>query len=165
MSRTPRPRNGGPPYGGRPPGARTGLPRAPQSPLAALPAIVLGTFALLGAALFVGVLAVYAGYTSSLPDVGQVENFQLNEGSRVLSADGVELANFAVEQRHVISFAQVPKIMVDAQVSAEDQTFWTNPCVDFRGIVRAFLQNVSAGRALRRLQKALGDHGIDGDSR
>jgi membrane peptidoglycan carboxypeptidase len=146
MSRTPRPRNGGAPYGGRPPGARTGRPRAAHSPLAALPAIVLGTFALLGAALFVGVLAVYAGYTSGLPDVGNVENFQLSEGSRVLSADGVELADFAAEPRHVITFAQIPKIMVDAQVSAEDQTFWTNPCVDFRGIIRAFLQNVSAGR-------------------
>ena len=146
MSRTPRPRNGGAPYRGRPPGARAGRPRAAQSKLAALPAIVLGMFAVLGAVLFVGVLAAYASYTSGLPDVGKVENFQLSEGSRIVSADGVELATFAAEQRRVIPFAQIPKIMIDAQVSAEDQTFWTNPCVDFRGIVRAFLQNVSAGR-------------------
>jgi membrane peptidoglycan carboxypeptidase len=136
---------GAAPYRGRPSGAAA-PPGAMHAPIAAVPAIVLGTFAVLGAALFVGVLAVYASYTSGLPDVGQVENFQLNEGSRVLSADGVELANFAVEQRHVITYAQIPKVMVDAQVAAEDQTFWTNPCVDFRGIVRAFLQNVSAGR-------------------
>ena len=34
--------------------------------------------------------------------------------------------------------------MVDAQVAAEDQTFWTNPCIDFSGIVRAALQNFSS---------------------
>ena len=107
---------------------------------------MLGSFALLGAALFAGVIAVYAAYTSGLPDVAQVENFQLSEGSRIVSADGVELATFAAEQRRVIPYAQIPNVMVDAQVAAEDQTFWTNPCVDFRGIVRAFLQNVSAGR-------------------
>src|SRR5438874_3009069 len=146
MSRSPRPRTSGTAYRGGPPGGQAGTARRAPAATAALPAIVLGSFALLGAALFAGVIAVYAAYTNGLPDVGQVENFQLSEGSRVVSADGVELATFAVEQRKVIPFAQIPKVMVDAQVAAEDQTFWTNPCVDFRGIVRAFLQNVSAGR-------------------
>ena len=36
--------------------------------------------------------------------------------------------------------------MVDAQVAAEDQTFWTNPCIDFRSIVRAALQNFPGRR-------------------
>jgi membrane peptidoglycan carboxypeptidase len=111
-----------------------------------VPAIVLGSFAVLAAGLFLGVMAVYAAYTSGLPDVSGVESFQLNEGSTIVSADGVQLATFASEQRHSITYQQIPKVMIDAQVAAEDQTFWTNPCVDFRGIVRAFLQNVSAGR-------------------
>ena len=38
--------------------------------------------------------------------------------------------------------------MIDAQVAAEDQTFWTNPCVDFRSIVRAVLQNFQAGETV-----------------
>jgi membrane peptidoglycan carboxypeptidase len=125
--------------------ARAG--RRPQ-PIAPLPAIILGAFAVVAAGLFIGVMAVYASYTSGLPDVSSIENFQLSEGSHVLSADGVELASFAAEQRKSIPFAQIPKVMVDAQVAAEDQTFWTNPCVDLRGIVRAMLQNLSAGHAV-----------------
>ncbi len=78
----------------------------------------------------------------------QLEHFELSEGSRVASADGVELATFAAEQRRVIPFAQIPKVMIDAQVAAEDRTFWTNPCIDFRGIVRAALQNFSASRTV-----------------
>jgi membrane peptidoglycan carboxypeptidase len=127
------------------PGYRRPLAGRPR-PGAALPAIILGSFALLAAAMFVGAMAVYAAYTGGLPGIDQVENFQLNEGSSIVSADGVELATFAAEQRRSIPYNQIPKVMVDAQVAAEDQTFWTNPCVDFRGILRALLQNLSAGR-------------------
>ena len=38
--------------------------------------------------------------------------------------------------------------MIDAQVAAEDQSFWNNPCVDLRSIVRAFLQNFQAGETV-----------------
>jgi membrane peptidoglycan carboxypeptidase len=125
---------------------RTG--RSAPGPIAAVPAIILGIGTILAVGLFAGVIAVYAAYTSGLPDVGQIENFQLSEGSTVVSADGVELATFAAEQRRSIPYTQIPKVMIDAQVAAEDRTFWTNPCVDLRGIVRAFVQNVSAGRQI-----------------
>ncbi|MDH4335042.1 MAG: penicillin-binding protein, partial [Chloroflexota bacterium] len=116
----------------------------PRASVAALPAIVLGGFAVLAVGLFIGLMGVFASYTSGLPDPGDLENFELSEGSRVLSADGVELASFAAEQRRVIPFAEIPQVMIDAQVAAEDRTFWTNPCIDFRGILRAALQNFSA---------------------
>jgi membrane peptidoglycan carboxypeptidase len=110
-----------------------------------LPAIILGAFAALGAALFVGLMGVYAAYTSGLPDPRDLERFELSEGSTVVSADGVELASFAAEQRRVLPFAEIPELLVNAQVAAEDQDFWTNPCIDFRAIVRAAIQNLSAG--------------------
>ena len=69
----------------------------------------------------------------------------LDEGSRVVSADGVELATFASERRDVVPYDEIPQLLIDAQVSAEDRTFWKNPCIDFRGIVRAALQNLTAG--------------------
>jgi membrane peptidoglycan carboxypeptidase len=114
--------------------------------LAPLPALILGGFAALALALLVGILAVFASYASGLPDPAQLEDFQLAEGSRVISADGVELATFAAEQRRVVAYADLPQVMIDAQVAAEDRTFWTNPCIDFRGIVRAALQNFSASK-------------------
>ena len=84
-----------------------------------------------------------------------------SEGSRVVSADGVELATFAAEQREVVPYDEIPQLLIDAQVAAEDQTFWTNPCIDFRGIVRAALQNLTAGETgVRRLDHlpAAGPH-------
>src|SRR5439155_4099380 len=72
MSRTPRPRTRGVAYRGGPPGGPGARARRGSIAAAPLPAIVLGSFALLGAALFAGVIAVYAAYTNGLPDVGQV---------------------------------------------------------------------------------------------
>ena len=113
-----------------------------------LPAIILGASAALAGALFIGLMGVYAAYTAGLPPATDIENFELNEGSRVMSADGVELATFAAERRQVVPFDQIPQVLIDAQVAAEDQTFWTNPCIDFRGILRAALQNLSAGETV-----------------
>ena len=103
---------------------------------------------MLAVGLFALILNVYSSYTSGLPDVAGIENFDLVEGSTVLSSDGTELATFAVEDRREISYDQMPEVMVEAQVAAEDQTFWTNPCVDLRSIVRAVLQNFQAGETV-----------------
>ena len=93
-------------------------------------------------------MSVYASYTNGLPDVSEIEEFDLAQGSTVVSADGTELATFAIEDRREIAFEELPQLMIDAQVAAEDQTFWTNPCIDFRSIVRALLQNVQAGETV-----------------
>ena len=134
-------------YPGRQPAPRP--PGASVRPgVAPLPALILGVFVALAAALFIGVLAVFASYTAGLPDPSKLEHFELSEGSSVMSADGVELASFAAEQRRVIKFAAIPKVMIDAQVAAEDQNFWTNPCIDFKAIIRAALQNLSASQTV-----------------
>ena len=128
-------------------GARGNDPRRRPGSTAA-PRIILIAFGLAAIALFIGILSAYATYTSDLPDVAEIENFDLAQGSTVVSADGIELATFAIEDRREIAFEDIPQVMVDAQVAAEDQSFWNNPCVDFRSIVRAFLQNFQAGETV-----------------
>jgi membrane peptidoglycan carboxypeptidase len=106
--------------------------------------IILAAFGALAAALFIGLLALYASYTAGLRSPGELADFRLDEGSRVLSADGRELATFAAERREVVALDDIPQVLIDAQVAAEDQSFWTNPCIDFQGIVRAAYQNLVA---------------------
>ncbi len=140
-----------PPPPGRGPaprrGARGSDPRRRPGSTAA-PRIILIVFGLAALALFIGILSAYASYTTGLPPVEQIEDFDLAQGSTVLSADGTELASFAVEDRREIAFEDIPQVMRDAQVAAEDQSFWNNPCIDFRSIVRAFLQNFQAGETV-----------------
>ncbi|MEO7294633.1 MAG: transglycosylase domain-containing protein, partial [Candidatus Limnocylindria bacterium] len=140
-----------PPPPGRRPAPRSGsasVKRRRRPGSAALPRIILGMFGILAVGLFALILSVYGSFTSDLPDVADIETFDLAEGSSVVSADGTELATFAIEDRREIGFDEMPELMVEAQVAAEDQTFWTNPCVDFRSIVRAVLQNYQAGATI-----------------
>ena len=65
-----------------------------------------------------------------------------------MSADEQELATFAETNRRVVDYDQIPTVIVDATVSAEDHTYWENPCVDPRAMVRAMLQNFSAGEVV-----------------
>jgi len=128
-------------------GARGNDPRRRPGSTAA-PRIILIAFGLAALALFIGILSAYATYTSDLPDVAEIENFDLAQGSTVISSDGTELATFAIEDRREIPFEDIPEDMVNAQVAAEDQSFFNNPCVDFKSIVRAFLQNFQAGETV-----------------
>ena len=54
-------------------------------------------FGVLAIGVFIGVMSIYASFTSDLPDIGEIENFSLDQASTVVSADGKELATFAVE--------------------------------------------------------------------
>lgn len=123
--------------------ARTGA--APRTRIQPLPAVILATFAVLAVGMVLSALLLYRAYASSLPDVTVLEEYNPDEGSVVLSADELELATFAETNRRVVSYPEIPRVMVDATVSAEDHTYWNNPCVDPRAVVRALLQNISAG--------------------
>jgi membrane peptidoglycan carboxypeptidase len=113
-----------------------------------LPAVIFATFGVLGAGMVLASVLLYSSYAASLPDVTTLEDYAPDEGSMVMSADGQELATFAETNRRVVDYDQIPPVVVDATVAAEDHTYWENPCVDPRAMVRAMLQNVSAGEVV-----------------
>ena len=55
----------------------------------------------------------------------------------------IELARFEREKRRVVSYDQVPQLILDATTTAEDRTFWTNDGYDPTAIVAAAFQNAS----------------------
>lgn len=52
-----------------------------------------------------------------------------------------EVGQFAQQKRDSIPYAEMPQVIKDAVVAAEDRTFWTNPGIDLKGIIRAALSN------------------------
>jgi peptidoglycan glycosyltransferase len=54
----------------------------------------------------------------------------------------VELARFGGEKREVVSFADIPPIVVDAQVAVEDKTFWDNAGFDPLAILSAGIDSL-----------------------
>ena len=55
----------------------------------------------------------------------------------------VELASFAREQRDVVTFDQIPPVLIDATTSIEDKTFWENAGFDPAGILSAALDTLT----------------------
>ena len=113
-----------------------------------LPAVIFAVFGVLGAGMVLASVLLYSSYAASLPDVTTLEDYAPDEGSTVMSADEQELATFAETNRRVVDYDQIPTVVVDATVAAEDHTYWENPCVDPRAMVRAMLQNFSAGEVV-----------------
>ncbi len=90
-----------------------------------------------------GVLFVY---NNSLPQVESLEDYRPNVVTEVYGDDGHVIGTFALERRIVIEPGQVPQVLKDAIISVEDQNFYDHWGLDFRGISRAAIKNILAGR-------------------
>jgi membrane peptidoglycan carboxypeptidase len=66
------------------------------------------------------------------------------ETTHVLFADGkTELGRFALQNRTSIPYSEMPDTVKNAVVAAEDRSFWTNPGIDIKGVLRAAFSNAS----------------------
>ena len=114
---------------------------------------VLALLAIVGFAALSVVLAIATGLTflnqmeAELPSVAGFEELDFAEPSIVYDRTGtVELARFQVERRHVVSYEEIPKVLLDATIAVEDRTFWENEGYDPNAIASAFLESVSGVR-------------------
>lgn len=90
------------------------------------------------ACLLLGWAFVYGKYIMGLPDIHSVENDRLTESSVFYDRNGQEMYRaFSTEKRQYIPYSDISENIVHAIVSAEDKTFFTNPGIDFMGLVRA----------------------------
>jgi penicillin-binding protein 1A len=98
------------------------------------------------AALIVGtgvVAGLFWHFSHGLPDHKQLADYQPATVSRLYASDGRLLAEYAHEKRVFVPVAAMPKRVLQAFVAAEDQRFFTHPGVDFVGVMRAVIANLS----------------------
>jgi membrane peptidoglycan carboxypeptidase len=90
-------------------------------------------------------LGVGAGtyYFDSVPTP---EQLQLPEATTVYFADGkTPMAKVGSENRTLLKYDEMNDAVKWSIVAAEDQTFWTNDGIDFRGVLRAAWNNITGG--------------------
>lgn len=66
-----------------------------------------------------------------------------SQKSRILMADGSELANFFAENRTYVALDQISPLMQKAQVAIEDHRFYEHGAIDIQGLGRAVLRTLS----------------------
>lgn len=92
--------------------------------------------------------ALYRQFTRDLPAVSGVGDRPVFKTSRILDRNGdliYELFDPNQGKRTVIPLGDLPEDLTRAFVAVEDASFYDNPGVDPRGILRALWQNVLTG--------------------
>ncbi len=95
------------------------------------------------AALLLLVAIALAVAYPNLPDTGGITDYQPKLPMRIFSADGVLLGEFGEERRNFVPIAEIPKLMRDAVLAAEDARFYEHSGVDYKGVLRAGMANFS----------------------
>ncbi|MBV8151654.1 MAG: transglycosylase domain-containing protein, partial [Candidatus Eremiobacteraeota bacterium] len=98
----------------------------------------IGLALVLAVLFFFGTVAgVIASYSSNLPDINRMADFQPSRSTRVFARDGSLLANLYRENRTWVPISRVPLQVRNAFIANEDQHFYSHHGVDFGGIARA----------------------------
>jgi penicillin-binding protein 1A len=105
----------------------------------------LGAAAVAGGAILVA-LALAVAYRN-LPEVGNLADYRPKLPMRVLTTDGVLLGEFGEERRTFTPIEQIPAVMKQAVLAAEDARFYDHDGVDYKGMVRAALENLRDARS------------------
>ncbi len=87
-------------------------------------------------------------FSNNLPDHQELENYQPKTMTRLYSIDGEIIEEYAREKRIFIPITSVPKVVIDAFISAEDKNFYSHHGIDPEGILRAFINNITTNNRL-----------------
>jgi len=105
-------------------------------------ASVLFGLALVGALLGAFVFALLY---PTLPSLETLTDYQPKIPLRILSAEGDLLGEFGEERRAFVKIGDVPQVMRQAILAAEDERFYQHGGVDYLSVLRAALANLTSG--------------------
>jgi penicillin-binding protein 1A len=91
-------------------------------------------------------LALAVAYPN-LPEISSLTDYRPKLPMRVFSADGLELGEFGEERRTFVPIGEIPQVMKDAVLAAEDARFYQHGGVDYKGVARAALENLRDARS------------------
>jgi penicillin-binding protein 1A len=83
----------------------------------------------------------------NLPEIDSLTDYRPKLPLRVYSSDGVLLGEFGEEKRVYVPIAQIPRVMKEAVLAIEDANFYRHGGVDFKGVARAALAQLSEAKS------------------
>ncbi|MFN2424931.1 MAG: PBP1A family penicillin-binding protein [Candidatus Binatia bacterium] len=94
-------------------------------------------------------LATYEELTATLPPIERLLDYDPPQATRVYADDGSLIEEFFRERRYRVAIADIPPLVRNAFLAAEDADFFAHRGVDFMGIARAALANFQAGSVVQ----------------
>jgi len=106
-------------------------------------AIVLGAVGAAGAG--IGLYAGHAHYSAQLPSVDALEIYRPPTVTEVYDRQGTLMDELYEQRRYVVPLEDIPPIVRQAFVYAEDAKFYEHGGVDFLGLTRATVNELTGG--------------------
>jgi penicillin-binding protein 1A len=85
-------------------------------------------------------------WTRELPAFDTLKDYRPLEASRVLGSDGTQVFSFARERRTVVPIDQIPDVLKQAVISAEDARFYQHEGINYLAMFRCVARGVLSGR-------------------
>lgn len=93
----------------------------------------------------VGVAGVYWHYGKELPSVDALQDYRPPTVTEVYDRDGTLMGELYEERRYVVDFEEIPPRVRQAFIHAEDAHFYEHAGVNYVGLVRATLNEITGG--------------------
>ena len=81
----------------------------------------------------------------NLPSLQALTEYQPKIPLRIYTAEGVQIGEFGEERRAVVAIGEVPDVLKNAIISAEDERFYEHAGIDYIGVLRAAYMNLISG--------------------
>lgn len=106
-------------------------------------AIVLGLFAV--TALLGVVSGVLFAYSPDLPEIEGLDDYVPGTITRVFARDGNLIGEFATQRRVIIGYDDIPDVLRNAIIAAEDGSFFEHNGFSIPAVIRTIITDVSRG--------------------
>jgi penicillin-binding protein 1A len=111
------------------------------------------------ALMVVGILVVLAGLAgvgyvvsiaASSPPLSSLKPKATTENTRVFAADGRPLGFIQADELHLpLRSSDIPQVVKDATIAIEDERYYKHKGVDYEGVIRAGIKNLTSGETVQ----------------
>jgi penicillin-binding protein 1A len=111
--------------------------------------IIVAILVLFVAVALAGSSLVYYVLLKELPSIAALKDYRPSITTRVYADNNELIDEFFLEDRKVIKYEDIPKMVIQAFVASEDARFFQHSGFDMQSMSRAFFKNIEAGKIVQ----------------
>ncbi len=94
--------------------------------------------------LILGSLAgIFLALAQDVPAISELKKYRSPEGTKVYADDNTLIGEFKIEKGIYVPYSKFPAHLVNAVIAVEDSRFWSHKGLDYIGIARALITNIT----------------------
>jgi penicillin-binding protein 1A len=110
---------------------------------------VVALIVLFISAALAGSSLVYYALLQELPSIAALKDYRPSITTQVYADNNELIDEFFLEDRKIVKYEDIPKIVIQAFVAAEDSRFFQHEGFDMQSMLRAFFKNLKAGHIVQ----------------